>query len=282
MNNKLRKQFFIIFKQYLQQKRFDLFNALCNNISMKNNESFLEKKEQQRKFDAFNVINLMLFVGVLVMFIISLGFCIRNMVMSSNKTDYLVPLTQRILAIIIAFIPLFLKKIFKISFPKLATSVFYLFLFLSIYLGTFIGLYTKTEVWDMIIHFLSGVVFGFFAMFLINLFMYKNKQKTNPYFVFIFVFCFALSIGACWEIYEFTFDSLLGLNMQGFATQGGLNYIGQKALLDTMLDIVFDFFGAVVSAIICGVCAYKYKNFVSKFQITKIKKEQENISQIEE
>ena len=249
---------------------------------MKNKESFLEKKQQQRKFDAFNVINLMLFVGVLAMFIISLGFCIRDMVLSSNKSDYVVSLLQRILAIIVVFIPLFLKKVFKISFPKLATSVFYLFLFLSIYLGTFVGLYTKTIVWDIIVHLLSGFVFGFFAMFLINLFFSSKNKNINPCFVFIFVFCFALSIGACWEIYEFTFDSLLGLNMQGFATQGGLNYIGQKALLDTMLDIVFDFLGAIVSAIICGVCAYKYKNFVSKFQITKIKKEKENISQIEE
>ena len=249
---------------------------------MKNNESFLEKKENQRKFDAFNVINLMLFVGIVVLFIISLGFCIRDMVISANKNDFIVPLLQRILAIIVAFIPLFLKKIFKISFPKLATSVFYLFLFLSIYLGTFIGLYTKTESWDMIVHFLSGVVFGFFAMFLINLFFSSNNKNINEWFVFIFVFCFALAVGACWEIYEFTFDSILSLNMQGYATQGGLNYIGQKALLDTMLDIVFDFLGAIISAIICGVCAYKYKNFVSKFEITKIKKEQENISQIEE
>ncbi len=249
---------------------------------MKNKESFLEQKAQERKFDAFNVINLMLFVGVVVMFIISLGFCIRDMVMSTNKSDFVVPLLQRILAIIVVFIPFLLKKIFKISFPKLATSVYYLFLFLSIYLGTFIGLYTKTEAWDMIVHFLSGLVFGFFAMFLVNMLTTKNKENINPYFVFIFVFCFALAVGACWEIYEFTFDSLLGLNMQGYATQGGLDYIGQKALLDTMLDIVFDFLGAIISAIICGVCAYKYKNFVSKFQITKIKKEKENISQIEE
>lgn len=249
---------------------------------MKNKESFLEKKEQQRKFDAFNVINLMLFVGVVVMFIISLGFCVRDMVIATNKNDFVVPLLQRILAIIVAFIPLFLKKVFKISFPKFATSVYYLFLFLSMYLGTFIGLYTKTEVWDIIVHFLSGVVFGFFAMFFINTILNTKKENVNPLFVFIFVFCFALAIGACWEIYEFTFDSLLGLNMQGYAAQGGLNYIGQKALLDTMLDIVFDFLGAIVSAMFCAVCAYKYKNFVSKFQITKIKKEQENISQIEE
>ncbi len=249
---------------------------------MKNKESFLEQKAQERKFDAFNVINLMLFVGVVVMFIISLGFCIRDMVMATNKSDFVVPLLQRILAIIVVFIPILLKKIFKILFPKLATSVYYLFLFLSIYLGTFIGLYTKTEAWDMIVHFLSGLVFGFFAMFLVNMLTTKNKENINPYFVFIFVFCFALAVGACWEIYEFTFDSLLGLNMQGYATQGGLDYIGQKALLDTMLDIVFDFLGAIISAIFCAFCAYKYKNFVSKFQITKIKKEKENISQIEE
>lgn len=249
---------------------------------MKSKKSFLERKIKPKKFDAFNVINLMLFVGVVVMFIISLGFCIKDLTLSTNKNEYIIPILQRVLAILIAFVPLLLKKIFKIAFPKMATSIFYLFLFLSIYLGTFLNLYQKVESWDIIIHFLFGLIAGFFAMFLINE-LIKNKEKLSVFLVFIFVFCFSISLGVCWELYEFAFDSLLNLNMQNYQYANGISLVGQNALLDTMLDLSFDFFGAVVSALVCSVCSYKNKKFIFNFKILKLKKQSNNtISQIEE
>ena len=69
-------------------------------------------------------------------------------------------------------------------------------------------------------------------------------------FVSLFAFCFAITMGVVWEIYEFSFDGLLGLNMQKFRLESGEALIGRAALADTMEDLIVDAAGALVMAII--------------------------------
>ncbi len=244
-------------------------------------KSFLESENKVHKFDAFNVINNMLFVGVLVGFIILLGFAIKDVVLATNKNDYIVPIIERVLAIIVVIIPLFLRKVFKIAFPKIITTFYYLFLFLSIGLGTFIGLFDTTEYWDIIVHFLSGVFFAFVGMFFVKSISEKRTEDLKLYQIFIFLFVFAVALGALWEIYEFCCDLILDLNMQKYADESGVLYVGQKTLVDTMLDIIFNAVGALISSIICCVCCRKNKDFVSHFKVIRINKE-DDTPQIEE
>lgn len=244
----------------------------------KEQKSLLQTKEKH-SFNAFNVINLMLFMGVLSVFIITLGVCIADMVKSPNKSQFVMPIIERCAAIIVVFLPGIIRKIFKINFPKLATSLFYLFLFLSVFLGTFVDLYDKTKFWDVIVHAISGVMLGFMAMFFIK--PLQEKKPLNAGFVFLFCFLFVMGIGACWEIYEFTFDAFLNLNMQKYATDAGLLLVCKQALLDTMVDMIANFIGAVISATICSFLS-KNEKFVSSFVITKKEAEDDNNLQIEE
>ena len=69
--------------------------------------------------------------------------------------------------------------------------------------------------------------------------------KLGPKFVCLFALCFALTVGVLWEIYEFTFDSLLGMNMQKFRLEDGSELVGRAALRDTMKDLIVDFLGAL-------------------------------------
>lgn len=234
--------------------------------------------QSKRKFDAFNVINVILFIGVLSTLVISMVYSIINI---AEQTGSVITLIQHILTIIVLFVPIFLKKILKLQIPKLAPIIFYLFVFLSIYLGTFVDLYNKTVYWDFIIHFLSAFLLGFASMFFVYQILKNRTKNLNKFLIFIFVFVFSFACGAIWEVYEFLFDITLNLNMQKYLDINGVNLIGQNAILDTMLDIISNFFGAIISAIICSICSYKYKKFISCFKISKIKKEQE-ISQIEE
>ena len=60
---------------------------------------------------------------------------------------------------------------------------------------------------------IGALGFSFVSMF--------NKTEDlhlqlSPFFVAMFAFMFAVTLGVIWEIYEFTFDGLLGLNMQKF------------------------------------------------------------------
>ena len=76
------------------------------------------------------------------------------------------------------------------------------------------------------------------------------KLSMNPLFVSLFAFSFALMIGTLWEIYEFSFDSILGLNMQKARLEDGTPLVGNAALTDTMKDLIIDALAALVVAVI--------------------------------
>ena len=57
-------------------------------------------------------------------------------------------------------------------------------------------------------------------------------------------------IGALWEIYEFSFDALLGLNMQKHTTAEGAGLVGKEALSDTMKDLIIDALAALAVAVV--------------------------------
>ena len=90
----------------------------------------------------------------------------------------------------------------------------------------------------------------------------------------------SITVGVLWEIYEFTFDGILGLNMQKFAAPSGINaggdsdfgfgallpigsgtgrlsaLVGRDALVDTMTDLILD----VAASVTVGIWGYIYIN----------------------
>ena len=75
-------------------------------------------------------------------------------------------------------------------------------------------------------------------------------MNLSPVFVAVFAFCFAVTLGVFWEIYEFTFDGILRLNMQKFMLENGTQLIGRAALLDTMKDLIVDCLGALIMSFV--------------------------------
>ena len=96
----------------------------------------------------------------------------------------------------------------------------------------------------------------------------------TPFFVAFFAFNFAITLGAVWEIYEYTADGILGLNMQKFALEDGTLLMGREALSDTMEDLIVDGIGALVINII-GYISLKYnKGWIEKLLIKRNSKKQ--------
>ena len=102
---------------------------------------------------------------------------------------------------------------------------------------------------------------GALGFILVDLLNKDQKVHVNlsPFFISLFAFCFALAVGALWEIYEFSFDALLGLNMQKHTTETGAALVGTAALADTMKDIIVDALAALAVSIIGGITAKKRK-----------------------
>lgn len=221
---------------------------------------------------------------VFVSFILPIGFLIwRIIVNPSNgsvyaeadrtRSDYVLMLIQCLLGVFALGIPTFLTKKYNIKIPKTMYMLYIIFLYAAIFLGEVRNFYYVIPYWDMILHAFSGAMIGALGFSCISLL--NNIENLHlhltPLFVAIFSFCFAITLGVVWEVYEYTFDGLLGLNMQKFALENGENLVGRMALEDTMQDLIVDALGAFAMSTV-GYISLKYKKgWVEKLIISKNK-----------
>ena len=168
------------------------------------------------------------------------------------KSDYLLMLTQCVLGLVVMMIPTIITHRFKLMVPGVMCILYYVFLYCAIFLGEIFSFYYRIPIWDSILHAMSAAMLGALGFILVD---WLNKDEhvklsMNPLFVSLFAFSFALMIGTLWEIYEFSFDSILGLNMQKARLEDGTPLVGSGALTDTMKDLIIDALAALAVAII--------------------------------
>lgn len=223
---------------------------------------------------------------ILISFVIPVVFLLYRIITFSptqeinlvgrTEGDYILMLLQCSIGILAFFLPSILEKRLQIVIPSNMYFVFVLFLYCAIFLGEVRDFYYVIPSWDNILHAFSGGMLGALGFSVINILNKEHIYDMNlsPAFIAFFAFCFAITLGVAWEIYEFTFDGVLGLNMQKFALQDGTELIGRAALYDTMIDLIIDAAGAGIVSII-GYLSLKYdstNNFIKKILIERKEK----------
>lgn len=130
--------------------------------------------------------------------------------------------------------------------------LYFLFLYCAIYLGEVRNFFYVVPHWDTWLHTFSGGMLGALGFIVVDRLNRVEgvPVRLSPGFVCLFALCFAVTVGVFWEIYEFTFDGLLGLNMQKFRLENGTQLVGRAALQDTMKDLIVDVAGAAVSVLL--------------------------------
>lgn len=240
------------------------FNIYDRNKSkFENKGDFMEKKKR----DWNSIIGKI----VLISFIAPMAFIIYKIIVSPTtneqnieglrvKTDYILMLSQCILGVIALFIPNIITKKTRIIIPSYMYLVYILFLYGAVFLGEVRNYFYKVPHWDTILHTCSGAMLGALGFSFVNILNRQEKIHValSPIFVALFAFGFAITLGVLWEIYEFAFDGLLGLNMQKFALENGTQLVGRAALADTMEDLIVDSLGAFIMSVI-GYISLKYK-----------------------
>lgn len=175
-------------------------------------------------------------------------------------------------SVVLALLPLLLEKVFscRLSLP------FYLFLQLYT-LGPMLGhcwrLYYYTTWWDKLLHISAGVIFAVLGAYLM-----ERLGVKKPLAIAIFALCFSIAVSAMWELYEFGADQLLGKDMQNdrvitrissYALGGTSGAVGtidpiqsvvvngktlpgylDIGLIDSMLDMLVETIGALVTALL--------------------------------
>ena len=190
------------------------------------------------------------------------------------KSDYALMLSQCILGIVAMLLPGMLENKFKIAIPSYMLILYTIFLYAAIYLGEVRSFYYNVPNWDNILHTFSGAMIGALGFSIVTLLNKTEKvpMELSPLFVALFSFCFAVTLGVIWEFYEFTFDGILGLNMQKFALENGTKLIGRAALTDTMVDLFVDAVGAFIMSVI-GYISLRYnKGWIEKLQVRSTRK----------
>ena len=166
-------------------------------------------------------------------------------------SGYLLSLLQCALGVFAVFIPRLLHSKYGFNFPDWMMILYFIFLYCAIFLGEVRNYYINVPLWDDILHGFSGVMAGFFAFMLISVAMQRagrDRMLLPPLLTALFAFVFSVAVGALWEIYEFTLDAFLELNMQKYRENDGTMLVGREAVFDTMKDIVIDTVGAFFAA----------------------------------
>ena len=246
-----------------------------NNAETASASANVRKTKQQK-------IEVAAYVITLVSFLIPVIYLIFKIIFGKfdgaeagyhSRADYILMIVQCLLGVLVINLPSILGKKFRFEVPPFLYVFYIFFLYCAIFLGEVRSFYYKFKWWDSFLHGTSSLMLGFFGFMVITILNRDAKALMNlsPFFVSLFAFCFAVSIGALWEIYEFTFDGLLGFNMQKFMLADGTMLVGHEALRDTMKDIITDSLGALTATIIGYIGLKKNKTWL----IPKITEEAE-------
>lgn len=202
-----------------------------------------------------------------------------------ENTEYKIMIFQTLFGIIVVNLPSFLTKRFAWRIPRVFSIIFMLFLWGAIFAGEVWEFYYRIPFWDDALHFISSMMAAMLGFSLIDILNSDKKHNTvslSPFFVAIFSIAFAVFIGVLWEIYEYTFDGILGLNMQKFATEsnGGREILtelgGRAALEDTMTDLIVDTLGALLVSTVGYVSLKLNKGWLGTFKV-EISKSENNV-----
>jgi len=186
-----------------------------------------------------------------------------------------------VLAIILLFIPVFMRTRLKFQAPAFLQIIVTVFIIAHCVLGEIYRWYDYIPLYDKILHITAGAVIAILGFSIVYGFSKDEagRMKLSPFFIALFSFCFALALLAIWEIFEYSMDSIFGWNMQRYMNEfteteidGVIYWITsnpQGGLVDTMEDIIVGVIGAAVFSVIGGLWVKKHPDDTS-FYVTKI------------
>lgn len=197
-------------------------------------------------------------------FILTVVICLANVIYLFFQPDVTLQTIlfrglQYVLMLALLTAPILLRKRFLLNIPLILVVAIAVFAFTALILGDGLDFYGRYPWWDSLLHFMSGMVLSFIALWLAHIVMPDEYQIVfrNKYFLALYLLMFTLGSGALWEICEYTYDDLFHTNTQQFMqTTSGSIYTdqdiplqGHEALRDTMTDLTLDFLGGLIIAL---------------------------------
>lgn len=132
-------------------------------------------------------------------------------------------------------VPTIAEKITDTHIPVLLQSLYAGLLFAGPYGGSALHFYAIRPGWDSVVHFYSGILIGFCAIFVIGQLKHRYAVTLPTWFEVSVTIAAGTMAAALWEIAEFTSDHTIGT-------------VAQNGNTDTMTDIICGTIGCLLIA----------------------------------
>ncbi len=141
-----------------------------------------------------------------------------------------------IATLLLALAPVMLARHLDVKLPVPFVAAVTIFVVASIFMGEAFDFYEKVWWWDIALHGSSAIGFGLVGFIFVLMMFEGDKFAAPPWAMCVMAFGLAVTVGVCWEIFEFLMDHTFDLNMQ------------KSGLQDTMTDLMVDIIGAGFAA----------------------------------
>lgn len=153
----------------------------------------------------------------------------------------------------VIFLPTIVEKIFKIKINTYLVFIYTVFIFIAHFLGSIVNFYHQIYWYDSFAHFISGIVVGFVATYL--LVILKKYDKKTILFNILFILGISFMVAGLWEMFEFISDKIFNKDAQNVLTTG---------VNDTMKDMIVAILGTILYSLL-----YLYEEVNKKSCVVK-------------
>ena len=168
---------------------------------------------------------------------------------NNNLTRLLISLS----IIPLMILPYLLNKFLKYKLTDSTITIYLLFIFASILLGSLFNFYDKIPIYDKIMHFTTGFLSSMLA--LIILINFNKYDDNNIRFNLIFMGAITCTTALLWEIFEYVSD---------FIFSGNAQRVLETGIHDTMQDMI----AALLAFVIFGLLYWIEKRMNLKLIIS--------------
>lgn len=183
---------------------------------------------------------LLTFIGIMFYQLIVNG---QDVTLSKNLTVLSI--------IIVCIVPWLIKKVVKYEMSETLKFIYFLFVFIALILGSIYNLYRTISWFDLLAHFLSGIVTCVLALIILKKF--DLLKKDLPIFHIVFIIAFSLMIASFWEFFEFLSDKVL---------KGDTQWVLLTGVDDTMTDMLIAFLSSVIFSVFYYIGSKTNKKFI--------------------
>lgn len=158
----------------------------------------------------------------------------------------------------VTLFPYLIQRIGKVRIPNMLESLYMIFIFLAYFLGSIMKFYGKISFYDLLVHFISGILSSMVAYYLYKVY---NRKGGNLFTVIFFVLGMTALIAVSWEIFEFVCDKIFKKNAQ---------HVIESGVDDTMTDMIVALVGAILYNLLYILYTVKKKGVLMKKYIEEV------------